>query len=190
MAAICIGPVCIPYTAFIPFFYLIWAPLYKWLQRTFPSIFAQKPKAKLEDAASDGAVAEKARGKRAKAADADGPVQRKSSASAVVVLRDDEEWAAVAAAAAKAGVPVVANFTATWCGPCQAIAPAFVALAAAHPRAVYVKVDVDTCPDTAAACRVSAMPTFVVLAGGNEVAKVTGANRGDLQAMLEKHCSA
>jgi hypothetical protein len=56
---------------------------------------------------------------------------------------------------------------------CQAIAPAFVALAAAHPEAVYAKVDVDTCPDTAALCRVKAMPTFVVLAGGKEVAKVS-----------------
>lgn len=46
------------------------------------------------------------------------------------------------------------------CGPCQRIAPHFEQLPDKYPRAVFLKVDVDKCQDTAAAQGVSAMPTF------------------------------
>lgn len=47
------------------------------------------------------------------------------------------------------------------CGPCQRIAPHFERLPAKYPKAVFLKVDVDKCQDTAAAQGVSAMPTFI-----------------------------
>lgn len=46
------------------------------------------------------------------------------------------------------------------CGPCQRIAPHFEQLPNKYPRAIFLKVDVDKCQDTAAAQGVSAMPTF------------------------------
>lgn len=46
------------------------------------------------------------------------------------------------------------------CGPCQRIAPHFEQFPTKYPRAIFLKVDVDKCQDTAAAQGVSAMPTF------------------------------
>lgn len=47
------------------------------------------------------------------------------------------------------------------CGPCQRIAPFFEELSRRYPRAVFLKVDVDQCPETAASNGVTAMPTFI-----------------------------
>lgn len=41
------------------------------------------------------------------------------------------------------------------------MAPVFQQYAAKYPRAVFLKVDVDQCQETAAAQGVSAMPTFI-----------------------------
>eukprot|EP00020_Sapocribrum_chincoteaguense_P003946 CAMPEP_0170751554 /NCGR_PEP_ID=MMETSP0437-20130122/11512_1 /TAXON_ID=0 /ORGANISM="Sexangularia sp." /LENGTH=565 /DNA_ID=CAMNT_0011090595 /DNA_START=123 /DNA_END=1817 /DNA_ORIENTATION=- len=77
--------------------------------------------------------------------------------------------------------PVIIDFSATWCGPCRAIAPTFTSLAAeAGASAVCLKVDVDKCPGAAARFSVQAMPTFVLLRGGVEASRVRGANSANL----------
>ena len=84
------------------------------------------------------------------------------------------EFDAVLAEAAAAGKAVVVDFTATWCGPCQRIAPLFAQLASEFPQAEFIKVDVDENQETAAACQVSAMPTFKVFRDKKEVGKQHG----------------
>jgi len=83
------------------------------------------------------------------------------------------------------GVCVV-DFGATWCGPCQKIAPVFDALAEGCPDALFAKVDVDEVPDASQHYGVSALPTFLVFKDGAEVARIQGADEQGLRAALDK----
>mmetsp|Transcript_20235 Transcript_20235/g.58526 ORF Transcript_20235/g.58526 Transcript_20235/m.58526 type:complete len:174 (-) Transcript_20235:100-621(-) len=87
------------------------------------------------------------------------------------------------------GKLVVIDFSATWCGPCKMIAPIFHELsdsAGLKDNAVFLKVDVDENPDTAAKYSVSAMPTFVFIKGGEVVDRLMGANPARLKEMIEE----
>ena len=75
----------------------------------------------------------------------------------------------------EAEVPVVVDFTASWCPPCRAVAPALEEIAAERDDLRIVKVDVDRHPETAARYGVLSMPTFVVFRHGQEVRRVVGA---------------
>lgn len=61
---------------------------------------------------------------------------------------------------------VLIDFTATWCGPCKMIAPYFEKLSEEYESVVFLKCDVDQCPEVAGEYDVSAMPTFVFLKDG------------------------
>jgi len=82
---------------------------------------------------------------------------------------------------------IVVDFTATWCGPCQRIAPDFAKLAEENPDCVFIKVDVDENEDTAQACGISAMPTFHFYKNNNKVDEMMGANLDGLKSMVVKH---
>mmetsp|Transcript_7794 Transcript_7794/g.11922 ORF Transcript_7794/g.11922 Transcript_7794/m.11922 type:complete len:109 (-) Transcript_7794:165-491(-) len=80
---------------------------------------------------------------------------------------------------------VVIDFTATWCGPCQMVAPIFEELATAHPEVEFIKVDVDDGKDIAMKCEISAMPTFQFYKGGEKVDEIVGANVDKLKEVIE-----
>jgi thioredoxin 1 len=84
------------------------------------------------------------------------------------------------------GKLVIIDFSATWCGPCRMIAPVFKELSDAFPNVVFLKVDVDENPETAAKYEVSAMPTFLFIKRGEVVDKVMGANASALQKLLDE----
>ena len=71
----------------------------------------------------------------------------------------------------------VVDFTASWCPPCQMIAPKFDEKAKELEGKVnMVKVDVDENEDTAQACGIEAMPTFQFYKGGEKVHQIRGAD--------------
>jgi len=83
---------------------------------------------------------------------------------------------------------VVLDFTATWCGPCQRIAPAYAEMADHYSdRALLVKVDVDELPELAAELGVSSMPTFLFFRDGEQVDMMRGADEQGLRSLIEKH---
>ena len=89
---------------------------------------------------------------------------------------------------------VVVDFTATWCGPCQMIAPAYAKMAEEFTDCVFIKVDVDENEETAESCGIQAMPTFKffknkesVTDGEGKVFEVRGANEAKLRAAVEQY---
>ena len=82
---------------------------------------------------------------------------------------------------------VLIDFYADWCGPCRMVAPIVEELAKDNPDVVIGKVNVDDDPELAQAYGVMSIPTLIVLKGGKEVARSTGARpKAQLQAMLDK----
>lgn len=78
---------------------------------------------------------------------------------------------------------VLLDFTATWCGPCQQVAPLVHQLAAkGYP---IRQVDIDQNRALAQKYRVSSIPCFVMLVNGQEVARQLGPqSQGQLLRML------
>ncbi|MFF3456426.1 thioredoxin [Streptomyces sp. NPDC002730] len=76
----------------------------------------------------------------------------------------------------KAGLPVLVEFTADWCGPCRQLAPVLSALAAEEAdRLKVVQLDVDTNPEVMVRYGVLSMPTLMVFRGGKPVKSMVGA---------------
>ncbi|CAG9110074.1 hypothetical protein JYU34_010861 [Plutella xylostella] len=82
---------------------------------------------------------------------------------------------------------VVVDFTATWCPPCQRIAPFFEQLPAKFPRAVFLKVDVDRCAETASAQGISAMPTFIFYRNRTRIDRLQGADTASLESKVRQY---
>jgi thioredoxin 1 len=85
--------------------------------------------------------------------------------------------------------PVVVDFWAEWCAPCRLVAPVLEEIAAKHgDKITVVKLNVDENPETAAAYRVTSIPTLNVYQGGQVVKQVIGAQpKARLLGHLEEY---
>ena len=76
----------------------------------------------------------------------------------------------------RSDLPVLVDFTATWCGPCKAMAPSIDQIADEYVGRVKVaKLDVGDSPATASKLSIRNVPSLYVFKGGEVVAQQVGA---------------
>jgi thioredoxin len=75
-------------------------------------------------------------------------------------------------------VPVLVDFYATWCGPCQMMTPILEQVGASlRDRLQVVKIDTDKYPNLASKYQIEALPTLVLFKDGEPAEKIEGVHQ-------------
>lgn len=87
--------------------------------------------------------------------------------------------------------PVLVDFYADWCGPCQIVGPIVEELAVDYAGRVEVrKVDVDANPDLASRYGVRSIPTLILFKDGAPQDTIVGAApKSQLVAVIDRHAA-
>ncbi|CAD6232912.1 unnamed protein product [Miscanthus lutarioriparius] len=99
----------------------------------------------------------------------------------VHVVTSKEDWDQKIAEANKDGKIVVANFSASWCGPCRVISPVYAEMSQTYPQLMFLTIDVDELMEFSSSWDIRATPTFFFLKNGQQVDKLVGANKPELE---------
>ena len=89
---------------------------------------------------------------------------------------------------AQSDLPVLVDFYATWCGPCQLIAPILEQVSTQlKGKLKVVKIDTDRYPQLASKHQIHALPTLVLFKQGQPVDRIEGVQTAD---QLVQHLQA
>jgi thioredoxin 1 len=83
--------------------------------------------------------------------------------------------------------PVLVDFYADWCGPCQRLAPVLEEFARENGDVKVFKVNVDRDGDLASDYKISSIPALLVFKKGEVTARTAGmANKSGLRTLVER----
>lgn len=72
-------------------------------------------------------------------------------------------------------LPVVVDFWADWCGPCQMMAPVFAKIASQSDSLLFAKLDTQANQQIASQAGIRSLPTLVLFYQGKEQQRISGA---------------
>ncbi|KAI3742798.1 hypothetical protein L1987_60494 [Smallanthus sonchifolius] len=102
----------------------------------------------------------------------------------VTCITTKDAWNQKLSEAKTQGKIVIANFSASWCGPCKSVSPYYIELSEKHPSLMFLTIDVDELTELSTQWDVKATPTFFFLRDGQQIDKVVGANKAELQEKI------
>ncbi|PKK40358.1 hypothetical protein ABB02_00343 [Clostridiaceae bacterium JG1575] len=83
---------------------------------------------------------------------------------------------------------VIADFWASWCGPCKMMGPIFEEAAKEVEGVTFAKINVDENPSSAAKYRVGSIPTILAIKGGKVVGTMVGFKpKAELLSFVASH---
>jgi thioredoxin len=87
----------------------------------------------------------------------------------------------------QAPLPVIVDFTASWCPPCHALAPVFEKLSQAYTGKLrFARMDTDENLKTPMQLGIQGMPTLVLFAHGQPIGRLIGPHPSRLQQAIDR----
>jgi thioredoxin 1 len=84
-------------------------------------------------------------------------------------------------------LPMIVDFTASWCPPCRALAPVFEKLSQTYAGKLrFARMDTDENLQTPVQVGVQGMPTLVLFANGQPVGRLVGPHPARLQLGIDR----
>lgn len=78
------------------------------------------------------------------------------------------------------GEKILAQFSASWCGPCKSLAPKLENISNSYSNVTFVKIDVEENSDLAADLSIRSVPTVIIYDGKKIVNKIVGVQQDKL----------
>ncbi len=87
----------------------------------------------------------------------------------------------------KAKQPIILDFWAAWCGPCQVLMPVMEEIAQEERQIKICKINVDEEPELARRYEIQTIPTLVYIKEGEIVDRMSGVrSKGEIVEIIER----